>query len=176
MRVAGHADGDLARRLDAATRHGHVQQHHVRQLVAHHAHRLLRILGLADHIDVRHGTQGRDDAFTKQRMIVGDDDANRFAHTSGWTRQWPARLHGGADADRGIDLERSAQQLRPLAHAARPRPPDRSADVCRSPARGPTRAAAVGRPRRPARPARRRPCRGAWRSKAPPEACAATRS
>ena len=57
MRVAGHAGGDLARRLDAATGHRHVQQHDVWQLVAHQAHRFVRVLGLTDHLHVGDGAQ-----------------------------------------------------------------------------------------------------------------------
>ena len=124
MRCRRTRRGDLASRLDAATRHRHIQQHDVWQLVAHHAHRLLRILGLADHIDVRHCTQGRDHSFTKQRMIVGDDDANRIAHT-------PAGRDNGQQACTVVPT--------PTAESTSNAPPSSSARsrACQSQAAGP---------------------------------------
>ena len=75
------AGGDLSSRGNAAhAGHGHVHQHHVRAQPLRQFHRFLAAAGRGDDFEIRVRRQRMGDAFAKQRVVVGEQDADRARH------------------------------------------------------------------------------------------------
>src|SRR3954454_9511560 len=94
-----HDAGTLARRVGqdgtgrrqaVEVRHSHVHEHHVGRCTPAQRNGLQPVAGLADHFDVRRGTQQQHESGTHQVLVIDDGDPDHPAAPVGsvaWTRK-----------------------------------------------------------------------------------------
>ena len=116
----GRGRADQPSGLDAAARHRDVEQGEIGLMLAGGRDRGRRVAARADDLELVVGREGRDETVEEERVVVHDEDADRRRSCVRPRPRSGERQRGadaGAGAGRGLELEPTAEQLGPLAHA-----------------------------------------------------------